>query len=115
MQLEKVFIKYSRNGKWGQAMLLQYLPQLIMLTAGAVTCIITLVKRFEVLTSLEILLGVLIGFYIVGLIAQKIITKTIEDGEAQKAEQEREMENIETGKDSEAEEASEGTVTTLEE
>ncbi len=98
-------------------MLLQFLPQLIMLTAGAVTCIITLVKRFEVLASLQILLGVLVGFYIVGLIAQKIIMKTIEDGEAQKAEQEREMENIETKKDSEMEEETqeEGTVKALEE
>ena len=69
------------------------------------------------LASLQILLGVLVGFYIVGLIAQKIIMKTIEDGEAQKAEQEREMENIETKKDSEMEEEAqeEGTVKALEE
>lgn len=69
------------------------------------------------LASLQILLGVLVGFYIVGLIAQKIIMKTIEDGEAQKAEQEREMENIETKKDSEMEEETqeEGTVKALEE
>lgn len=94
-------------------MLLKFLPQLIMLTAGAVTCIITMIKRFEVLTSLEILLGVLIGFYIVGLIAQKIIMKTIEETQEQKPEEEREVENIETGKDEE-EEISEGTVKAVE-
>lgn len=81
-------------------MQLEYLPQLIMLIAGAITCIITLVKRFEVLTSLEILLGVLIGFYIIGLIAKKIIMKTIEETEGTKKE-EREVEKIETGKEAE--------------
>lgn len=97
-------------------MQLKFLPQLVMLTAGAVTCIITMVKRFEVLASLEILLGVLIGFYIVGLIAQKIIMKTIEEPEEQNTEEEREVENIETGKDSEAgEEDAEGTVKAVEE
>ncbi len=97
-------------------MLLKFLPQLVMLTAGAVTCIITMVKRFEILASLEILLGVLVGFYIVGLIAQKIIMKTIEEPEQQNAEEEREVENIETGTDSgDAEENLEGTVKAVEE
>lgn len=97
-------------------MLLKFLPQLVMLTAGAVTCIITMVKRFEILASLEVLLGVLVGFYIVGLIAQKIIMKTIEEPEQQNTEEEREVENIETGKDSgDGEEDLEGTVKAVEE
>ncbi len=94
-------------------MLLQYLPQLVMLLAGAVTCIISIVMKFEVLHSLEILLGVLLGFYAVGLIAQKIIRKTIEEPENK--EEEREVEKIETGKESELSEEDEGTVKAVEE
>ncbi len=51
-----------------------------MLTAGAVTCIVSIANNMDKLLSLEILLGVLIAFYIIGLIARGIITKVIEMG-----------------------------------
>ena len=51
-----------------------------MLTAGAVTCIVSIANNMDKLLSLEILLGVLITFYIIGLIARGIITKVIEMG-----------------------------------
>ncbi len=51
-----------------------------MLTAGTVTCIISIASDMDKLTSLIILLGVLIVFYIIGLIGNWIITKVMESG-----------------------------------
>ena len=58
----------------------KYIPAITMLTAGAVTCITSIVNNIPKLLSLEILLGVLIVFYIIGVIANKIISKVIESG-----------------------------------
>ncbi len=58
----------------------KYFPAITMLTAGAVTCIVSIANNMDKLLSLEILLGVLIAFYIIGLIARGIITKVIEFG-----------------------------------
>lgn len=51
----------------------KYIPALVMLLAGAIVGIFTIIKKFEVLYSLKILLIALIAFYIMGLIAQKIV------------------------------------------
>lgn len=58
----------------------RYIPAITTLTAGAVTCITCILNHIPKLLSLEILLGVLIVFYIIGLIAKAIITKVIESG-----------------------------------
>ena len=42
------------------------IPLLLMLTAGAVTCIITYVKRYSVNTQLIALFAVLVIFYVLG-------------------------------------------------
>ena len=42
------------------------IPLLLMLTAGAVTCIITYVKRYPVITQLTALFAVLVIFYVLG-------------------------------------------------
>lgn len=52
-----------------------YIPKIITLLAGAVVCIVTIVKDMDVTYSLEILLATLIIFYIIGLIAKKIFQK----------------------------------------
>lgn len=52
-----------------------YIPKVITLLAGAVVCIVTIVKDMNVTYSLEILLATLIIFYIIGLIAKKIFQK----------------------------------------
>lgn len=49
-----------------------------MLTAGAVTCIVSIANNLDKLYSLEILLGVLVVFYIIGLIAKAIISKVLD-------------------------------------
>lgn len=92
-------------------MLLDLLPQIVMLVAGAVTCIFALIKQFDGLKSVAILLGVLVGFYIIGLIAKKIIYKTIEPKENQEEKDEREIENIETGEEQGTEEEENKSVT----
>lgn len=52
---------------------LKTLPIIFMLTAGAVTSIITYVLHYEGKTALLILLAVLLLFYIIGLLFQKMI------------------------------------------
>lgn len=53
----------------------RYIPAFITLTAGTVTCLISIVKKFEVLYSLKVLLLILVIFYIIGCIARSIIVK----------------------------------------
>lgn len=56
----------------------RYIPPLITLTAGAVTCIFDIYRKADLLDSLKRLLLVLIIFYIIGLIAMAVIRKTLE-------------------------------------
>ena len=44
----------------------KYMPLILMLSAGAVTAIITLIKRYALVTRLGILLAVLLIFYVLG-------------------------------------------------
>ncbi len=70
---------------------LKLLPVLIMLLAGAITSVITYVLKYETSTMLWILAGVLILFYVLGIIVQKIIHKfeeQIEEEEEQRAREE---------------------------
>ncbi|MCH5268073.1 MAG: hypothetical protein J1E62_06990 [Lachnospiraceae bacterium] len=52
-----------------------YIPKVITLLAGAVVCIVSIVRHMDVTYSLEILLATLIIFYIIGLIAKAILQK----------------------------------------
>lgn len=70
-----------------------------MLVAGAITSIITYIKDYELTKMLWILLGVLVVFYILGLLIQKTLNafdKEIEEAEklAKEAE-EKEKEEAE--------------------
>lgn len=53
----------------------EFIPKVITLLAGAVVCITSIIRHMDVTYSLEILLATLIIFYILGVIAQKIIEK----------------------------------------
>ncbi|WP_455718183.1 hypothetical protein [Anaerosporobacter sp.] len=55
----------------------RYIPSIIMLLAGSITCAFCLIKSYSVVSTLEILLGVLIIFYIIGLIARNLINRII--------------------------------------
>lgn len=50
-----------------------YIPKVVTLLAGAVVCVISIVRHMDVTYSLEILLATLIIFYILGVVAQKIV------------------------------------------
>lgn len=55
-------------------MRLRYIPALITLLAGSITCIISIVRQNEIVSSLKTLLLVLIIFYMIGLIARNMIS-----------------------------------------
>lgn len=44
----------------------RFLPLILMLTAGAVTCVITMVRQYTLLTQLLVLFAVLVLFYLLG-------------------------------------------------
>lgn len=52
-----------------------FLPKVVTLLAAAVVCIVAIITHADTTYSLEILLATIIIFYIIGLIAQKIIDK----------------------------------------
>lgn len=79
-------------------MKLEFIPKFITLLAGAVVCIITIVNDMDVVYSLELLLATLVIFYIIGLIAKKIIQKVLE-GNMYKKDTESAMQNIELPED----------------
>ena len=55
----------------------EYIPKVITLLAGAVVCIISIVRHMDTTYSLEILLAALIIFYIIGCITRQIIEKVM--------------------------------------
>ena len=77
------------------------IPLLLMLTAGAVTCIITYVKRYSVNTQLIALFAVLVIFYVLG----SVLVWTLEFFEKQNEEKrgeegeviEKDSENADAG------------------
>lgn len=102
----KLFIKEKGQGSKVQK---RYIPAAIMLSAGTVTCIISIVKNMDVYYSLKILLVVLVLFYILGLIARAIIGKVMDDAEAARllAEEEAAKAELEAELEARAEEESE--------
>lgn len=54
-------------------MKLELIPKVITLLAGAVVCIVCIVRDIDTLYSLEALLATLIIFYIIGCIVKRII------------------------------------------
>lgn len=76
-----------------------YIPKVITLLAGAVVCIVTIVKGTETTTALEYLLATLIIFYIVGIIAKVIIKKVIDSNSFIK----KEIEDLELEEDNKKE------------
>ena len=55
----------------------EYIPKVITLLAGAVVCIVSIVRHMDTTYSLEILLAALIIFYIIGCITRRIIEKVM--------------------------------------
>lgn len=55
------------------------LPAIIMLSAGAVTSIICIINKFSFLNTLKVILVVLLIFYVIGLIANRFISRINKD------------------------------------
>ena len=72
----------------------RYIPAFTMLSAGAIVSIFCIVKKMDVLYSLKLLLAMLIVFYLIGLIAQRVIGKIQEEAEFQYTERMREEERL---------------------
>lgn len=80
---------------------LKMLPAIFMLTAGAVTSIITYILNYEGKTALLILLGVLLLFYVMGFLFQRLIYRFEQEQEAlEKARLEEEGKVVEKGAES---------------
>lgn len=56
----------------------RFIPALITLIAGAITCIFDIYRKADLLSSLKRLLLVIVIFYVIGLISRAIIRKTLE-------------------------------------
>lgn len=71
----------------------RYLPATIMLLAGAITSIMSIVNGYETLYSLKLLLGILLLFWFIGGLARFFLLRIT----AEKVEDKKE----ETGRDRE--------------
>ena len=68
---------------------IRYLPSLIMLVAGAIACIFSIVRGWDVTYSLIVLLIVLVVFLILGKLAQKLIVSIMEGNMIKKNKKEK--------------------------
>lgn len=67
-------------------MRIRFIPAGITLTAGSVTCLICLLRDYDVLYSLEALLITLLVFSYIGFKTQKIIMKVMHEQKVQEEE-----------------------------
>lgn len=88
----------------------EFIPKFVMLLAGAIVCIISIVKKMDTTYSLEILLAVLILFYLIGCIARRIIEKVMISNRfmKEKSENSDAQEDIEEEKKEQEANSSEG-------
>ncbi len=78
------------------------IPAGVMLTAGAIVSIISIVQDKDVLQSLKTLLAVLIIFYIVGLIARSLVERILTNFKKEEPQEEENMEeNLDENPDEE--------------
>lgn len=67
------------------------IPLIIMLSAGILACIMCIIRKQSLLSTLIVVLLVVLVFYIIGLIAKKIIVKINRDAHEAAMEREREL------------------------
>ena len=72
-----------------------FIPKVVTLLAGAVVCIVCIVRDIETVYALKVLLATLIIFYIIGCIAKRIIGQVKDINTVMKHEE------IETGQEQE--------------
>ena len=87
----------------------EYIPKIITLLAGAIVCIISIVKQMDTTYSLAVLLAVLIIFYIVGCIARRIIENVMISNRFMKEQSENSQEEEDSENQEESEESESST------
>ena len=65
------------------------IPPIITLSAAMISCVICIVRGATLYTTLKIVLLVMVVFYIIGRIAQKILVKIDKDAEEAALERQR--------------------------
>lgn len=78
------------------------LPEIIMLTAGLITCVITILKKFEIIAALTTLLVVLLSFYVMGIFVRIAVDKIIDINNKEESLEELDINNG-SGKEAEGE------------
>lgn len=73
-------------------MKIRFIPAGITLLAGAITCLICIMRDYEIVYSLEVLLVVLIIFTVLGMKAQKIIVNIMHEQKVEEEERIRKAE-----------------------
>jgi len=66
------------------------IPPFITLTAAMIACVICIMRRASLYTTLKIVLLVMVIFFIIGRIAQKILVKIDNDAEEAALQRQRE-------------------------
>lgn len=66
------------------------MPLVLMLIAGACTCIITLVRNYSVLASLVVLFAVLLLFYCLGSLIRVLLDRFDRQNEEKQEQEEKE-------------------------
>ena len=77
-------------------MKIRFIPAGVTLLAGAITCLICLMRDYDVTYSLEVLLVVLIIFALIGMKAQRVIINVMREQKMQEEEEIRMAEWKET-------------------
>ncbi|BBF42959.1 hypothetical protein lbkm_1645 [Lachnospiraceae bacterium KM106-2] len=74
----------------------KYIPALISLSAGFVICIVCIVKNIDIIKSLCLVLGFLLGFYLLGILTKRLFEKTLKEPEIVQVEnQSEDIESVE--------------------
>lgn len=70
------------------------IPPFITLTAAMISCVICILRRASLYTTLKIVLLVMIIFYIIGRIVQKVLVKIDNDAEEAALQRQREEQEL---------------------
>lgn len=77
---------------------IRYIPAGVALLAGAITCLICILRDYDVIYSLEALLLVLLIFTAIGIKSQKIIINVMHEQKEMEEERARQAEFLEAEK-----------------
>ena len=86
----------------------RYIPSIVMLSAALVSCVATIIFRYETKEILLIVLGTSIVFFIIGLFIRRfalkyLVVKTVEETIEEQEENKKEASGEEGGETSEKE------------